>query len=89
MRYNCKIDDNQRAIIKVLQACGASVQSLSAVRKGCPDLLVGIRGQNILLEIKQEGAKLTPDEGRFHASWKGQAAICRSPEDAIMLLGKY
>lgn len=53
-----------------------SVQSLAAVGKGVPDLLVGYRGRNFLLEVK-DGKKppsqiqLTPDQVEWHESWRG------------------
>jgi hypothetical protein len=46
------VDKNQPAIVAMLRQVGAHVQHLHAVGKGCPDLLVGFRGENWLLEIK-------------------------------------
>ena len=52
MRRAAKIDANQTEIVKALRQVGASVQSLASTGKGCPDLLVGFRGVNWLLEVK-------------------------------------
>lgn len=43
MRRAARTDANQTAIVEALRKCGASVQSLAAVGKGVPDLLVGLR----------------------------------------------
>ena len=52
MRYAAKIDSNQNEVVNALRKAGASVQSLAALGKGVPDLLVAIRGVNLLMEIK-------------------------------------
>ena len=67
MRRAAKIDANQTEIVKALRQVGASVQSLASTGKGCPDLLVGFRGVNWLLEIKdgqkvKSARKLTDDK---------------------------
>jgi len=82
-----RIDANQPEIVDTLRALGASVQSLASVGDGCPDLVVGWRGRNVLLEIK-DGAKapsrrrLTADERRWHASWSGEVVIVATVEQA-------
>lgn len=76
MRRAAKVDANQDAIVSVLKAWGATVQSLAAIGKGCPDLLVGYRGHTILLEIK-DGRKppsqrqLTEHQQKWMSEWKG------------------
>ena len=80
-RTAAKRDTNEAEIIAALRAAGASVQPLSI--KGGPDLLVGYHGGNLLLEVKQREAKLTPDELVWHELWAGQVAIVRSVEDAL------
>ena len=44
-----KIDANQNEIVDALRKAGCSVQILSSVGKGCPDILVGRGGRNYLL----------------------------------------
>ena len=61
---------------------GATVQILSAVGKGCPDLLVGYKGMNILLEVKTGNGKLTPDQITWPGGWDGRVHICRTPAEA-------
>lgn len=76
MRRRGRVDVNQPEIVAALRKIGASVQSLADIGHGCPDLLVGFRGDTFLLEIK-DGSKppsarvLTPDEGVWMAMWRG------------------
>ena len=85
-----KVDKNQVEIVAALRKMGASVQHLHAVGKGCPDILAGIKNQNILIEIKDgkkplSKQKLTPDQIKWHKEWNWQVAIVRSVDDAILL----
>ncbi len=93
MRRAARTDENQTDIVKALRAlCGPdAVESLAAVGKGVPDLLVGFQGRNILLEVKRplgprggkDGRKLTPDQVIWHANWRGQVAVVRSVDEAV------
>lgn len=87
----CRVDANQKEIVAVWRKLGASVLMLHMVGHGCGDVLVGLNGINILVEIKDGSQvpsrqKLTPDEVEFHSSWKGQICVIRSIEDAIDLI---
>lgn len=83
-RGHCgRVDENHRSIVKALRDKGWSVQSLATVGSGCPDLLVGLRGRNLLFEVKSGEAKLSPLEKGWHESWRGQVNIVRSPEAAV------
>lgn len=91
MRRAAKVDDNQSAIIAALRQIGCSVQDLSKVGGGCPDLLVGRGGFNWLLEVKDgdkppSKRKLTPYQVDFHKYWDGQAAVVHNVADAIMVI---
>jgi hypothetical protein len=88
-----KIDANQEAVVTALRTAGASVQSLASVGKGVPDLLVGYKGQTLLMEIK-DGFKapsarlLTEDQLRWHHNWLGGAlAVVDSPDAALRMIG--
>jgi hypothetical protein len=88
-----KIDANQEAVVTALRTAGATVQSLASVGKGVPDLLVGYKGQTLLMEIK-DGFKapsarlLTEDQLRWHGNWKGGAlAVVDSPDAALRMIG--
>lgn len=80
-----RVDDNQAKVVRALRAEGMTVQHLHAVGRGCPDLLVGWKNKNILLEIKDgtKAWKLTPDQVIWHHNWQGQIAVVTSPEDAV------
>ncbi len=87
-----KKDDNQDEIVAALREAGASVAITSAVHKGFPDLVVGFNGRTFLLEVKDgskvaSAQKLTPDQVRFFADWKGHAVVVRSVEDALAAIG--
>ena len=88
-----KIDDNQGEIVQALRQVGASVQSLASVGRGCPDLLVGFRLENFILEVKDgtkppSAQKLTPDEQEWHAQWRGGVVhIVRNVDEALRAIG--
>ena len=88
MRRAAKVDDNQAEIVAALRKIGATVQPIHQIGKGCPDLLVGWRGMNTLLELKDgnkapSARKLTQDEVDWHANWRGQVAVVSTVEQAI------
>lgn len=86
------VDANQRAIVTALRGVGATVMHLHRVGMGCPDLCVGWRGKNWLLEVKDGSKppsqqKLTPMQDEWHSAWKGSAQIVNSPEAALAAIG--
>ena len=88
MRQIARVDRNQSEIVKAVRSVGASVLLLHRVGSGCPDLLVGRRGRNLLLEVKDGNRppseqKLTEDEQTFHATWPGHKAVVRNAKEAI------
>ena len=90
-RYAAKVDRNQSEIVDALRKVGATVQPLHTVGKGCPDQLVGFRGRNILLEVKDwKAAKsdrvLTPQQVDWHGGWKGQVAQIETVDAALAVL---
>lgn len=96
MRRAAATDANQSAIVDALRKAGASVQSLSAVGAGCPDLLVGFRGRNWLMEVKllpargrvkPSEARLNPAQKRWTVCWRGEVALVRSVDDALAVIG--
>jgi len=87
-RRAARVDLNHQDIVAALKVVGASVQSLAASGSGCPDLLVGHRRRNYLIEVKGRLGKLTPDQVVWHREWQGMTvAIVRSPEEALEVLG--
>lgn len=83
-----RVDCNQTDIVKALRKIGACVQPIHSIGKGCPDLLVGFRGMNLLLENKMPGGKLTPAEFDWHQSWHSQVKIIQSIDEAIQILNE-
>lgn len=88
-KYAAKVDRNQSEIVEALKAGGCDVMFL-----GKPvDLLIGVRGKNLLLEVKvpkakgEPGGKLTPEQEVFFANWRGQKAVVRTAEEALQAVG--
>ena len=87
-----RVDANQPEIVAALRAAGATVQHLHEVGRGCPDILVGFRNDNYLIEIK-DGSKppsarqLTPKEQEWHQEWRGYVTVVESAEDALAVIG--
>jgi len=91
MRRANRIDDNQNDIVTALRKAGATVRVISQ-GEGIPDLLVGFKGETILLEVK-DGNKppsartLTPAEKKFFDDWEGGLCmVVNSVEDALKML---
>ena len=92
MRRAARVDHNQREVVAALRGAGATVQLLHAVGEGCPDLLVGYKGLNMLLEVKDGGKppsaqKLTPQQEIWHRDWLGHRVVVNSPEAALAAIG--
>lgn len=91
MRRAAKVDANQADVVSSLRAVGATVTHLHAVGQGCPDILVGFRGLNVLMEIKDgdkppSRRKLTPQQVEWHDAWKGQVHVVNDKFEAVALL---
>ena len=87
MRRAAKVDANQEEIVSALRAVGASVQSLAPVGKGCPDLLVGFRGSNYLLEVKAGRGQPNDLQQRWHTEWCAPVFVVRCAQDALQAIG--
>jgi len=88
-----RTDANHSEIVSALQTIGATVQDLSQVGSGCPDILVGWRKVNYLMEIKPEGMRNKKNGGlkntqpEWHANWRGHKSIVYDEMDAFRVLG--
>jgi len=92
MRRAARVDGNQSTLVSLLVKLGASVVSLSSVGKGVPDLLVGYKGRNLLLEVKDptvptRDQELTKDQIRFVSTWKGSVRVVKTEDDVLRALG--
>ena len=100
MKYAKQRDANESPIVDALRAVGAVVQRLGDA--GVPDLLVGFRGANYLLEVKlplgpqggvhhhgKAGSRgdLTPAQVKWWAVWCGQARVVRDVGEALAAIG--
>ena len=92
MRRAAKIDSNQNEVVKALrQIPGVSVRITSMVGAGFCDIVIGARGVNYLIELKDgkkspSQRKLTEDEESFMSKWKGQYAVCNSLDEILKVL---
>ena len=92
MRRAARKDVNQGGIVDGLRQLGFSVSVLN--EKSVPDIMVGARGVNYLLEIKAPlgprggvgSGKLTPDQLLWYRDWKGQAAVVRTLDEALRII---
>ena len=87
-----RVDANQAEIVAALRQVGCSVQPLHMVGKGCPDLLVGRSGLNVLIEVKDGSKppserKLTPDQCIWHDNWRGQVTVVCNVHEALVAVG--
>jgi hypothetical protein len=91
-RRAAKVDRNQSEIVAALRDAGASVQPLHTVGQGVPDLLVGHRGVNYLLEVKDgllppSERRLSDAQEKWHPAWRGAASVVTSIDDALRAIG--
>jgi hypothetical protein len=77
-----RLDGNHRSIVDGLRLLGVSV-----CEKGPLDLLCGFRGKNYLLEVKTARGQLRASQKAFLGEWDGQAAVVRTLDDALTVLG--
>lgn len=88
---SAKVDANQDEIVNALRSMGATVQSLARVGAGCPDLLVGFRGKNYLLEVKDgrkvpSAQKLTDAQIQWHRFWRGHVQVVKTVDETLKVL---
>jgi len=86
MRLKPRTDANQNEIVTTLRTIGCTVQSLAAIGKGCPDILVAKSGKMWLMELKVKNGKLTNDQETWHSRWKADVHIVRSSDEAIKIV---
>lgn len=53
-RRAARVDDNQTEIVRASRDVGVSAQSLAAIGKGCPDLLLGVDGLTLVGRFNPE-----------------------------------
>lgn len=86
MRRAAKVDSNQTEIVNCLRQLGCSVVVTSTIGRGFPDLIVGIAGKTLLVEVKARKGVYTPDQVEFIGTWKGNHFTVRTREDCVSLV---
>ncbi len=87
-----KIDVNQPALVRQLRGIpGVSVAITSQLGCGFPDLVVGVAGKNLLLEVKDPDnppskRALTEDEQNWHEAWRGQVSVVETLDDVLEMM---
>lgn len=88
-RRASRVDGNQTAIVQRFRECGASVLHLHMVGDDCPDLLIGTKGVNVLVELKTDTGTLSLGQREFIKGWRGADVwVIRSPDEAQMLVNE-
>ena len=80
-----RVDTNHLDICATLRRLGATVVSTAALGHAFPEAVVGYRGHNYLIRIKDARKRweLDNDQEDFHSSWKGQIVIIDSIDAAV------
>lgn len=96
-RYRSRRDANEPEIVAALRAAGATVKLLEPSSDGLPDLLVGLRGKNYLIEVKNPatrrgqqgtGSKTAQRQADFRARWNGRpVAVVETQDQALAAVG--
>ena len=84
-----RTDSLQEAVIRELELAGWSVQSLSQVGNGVPDLLVATpAGETFLIEVKARGRELSERQRRWQSRWKGKVEVVHNLEELARIVGE-
>lgn len=94
-RYGVKRDANELEIVKALLKLGCTVMRADQV-----DLIVGYKGINYLMEVKNPKNKpkkatsltkyyIAPHQQSLQDTWQGQIAVIETLEQALEVIGIY
>jgi len=83
-RRAAKVDANQPEIVKALRAINGVTVEL-----GMDDLLIGYKGANYWIELKEVGKEkqIKPHQAMLAEKWKGQYLITSSLDEILELMG--
>lgn len=87
MRRARRADKGQADIVAALRKVGFSVEVLSDVGRGVPDILCARDRVNYLIEVKSMGGTLTSDQAEWIGKWRGAVLIVDSPDGALRAVG--
>ena len=79
MRHASRTDATMVEVMKALRKCGVSVVYIKLPL----DLLCCVRGETLLVEVKEDGGRFTKAQEEFIPTWPGRIEIVRGPEDAV------
>jgi len=93
MRRKAKRDVNEGEIVDGLRQIGATVGRIN--EEDYPDLIVGFRGVNYLIEIKPpsgprggvSGRTLSTGQLKWAMEWRGQIDMARNLDEAMRIIG--
>lgn len=80
-----RVDANHAAIVEAFRAMGWSVQSLAAIGKGCPDLLVAKHGHTLVVEVKTPTGKLRDEQREWIKAWNAAVFIVKDLDDVTRM----
>lgn len=89
MAWAKRVDGNHSTLVKTFEQLGCSVLDLSRVGGGAPDLLIGIAGVNVLVEVKLPGLKLRKNQTDWVDAWRGPVETARTQQDVIDIVNRY
>ncbi len=85
------VDKNQAALVVVFEQLGCSVLNCVRVGSGFPDLIIGYRGHDYLVEVKNPtnayGKRgLNGNQKRWSDTWPSPVFVVRTEDDVIKLV---
>ena len=81
--HRCRQDRNHLEIVDGLRALGVGVLDMSELGQGLPDIVAGVKGRTVLIEIKNAANSygrqgLTRRQARWAREWKGSSVVVAS-----------
>ena len=89
MRRAAKKDDNHNSIVKTLIGSGFSVMETHQIGEDKPDIVVSLRGQTAVVEIKNPATKgeMSTGQSDFFKLWQGKKIVAYCAEDVFRSFG--
>lgn len=89
MRHHAKKDDNHGDIVKSLIHIGFSVMETHQLGDDKPDIVVALRGETAVVEIKNRltRGKLSIGQSDFFRLWQGKKIVAYSITDILKGFG--
>jgi len=86
MRTAAKKDDNHNSIVRDLIRIGFSVMETHQLGKNLPDMVVSLRGETAIVEIKNSNTKgkLTQGQSNFFMLWQGKKIVAECTNDILV-----